>query len=111
MPLYIREGSVLPLGPVKQYTTEKVDEPHTASIYPGKDAEFLLYEDDGTSFNYRKGEWMGVQMAWHDSRRTLTLQLADGSRMLPPKRRRFQVELGADTRPLAFEGKRVEISF
>jgi hypothetical protein len=50
-------------------------------------AEFLLCEGHGTSFNDRKGEWMGVQIAWHDSRRTLTLQLADGSRMLPPQRK------------------------
>jgi alpha-glucosidase (family GH31 glycosyl hydrolase) len=62
MPLYVRAGSILPLGPVKQYADEKVDGPLSISIYPGADASFLLYEDDGRSFNYRKGEWLGIQM-------------------------------------------------
>jgi alpha-glucosidase/alpha-D-xyloside xylohydrolase len=67
MPLYVRAGSILPLGPVKQYVAEKVDEPLSISIYPGADASFLLYEDDGTSFNFRHGEWMGIQMNWDDA--------------------------------------------
>ncbi len=111
IPLYVRAGSILPLGPVKQHTAEKVDEPCAISIYPGADASFLLYEDDGTSFNYRKGEWMGLQMAWHDARRTLTLQLADGSRLLPPTRRNFEVKLGQNTRSLVFDGKPLVVSF
>ena len=70
MPLYVRAGSILPLGPVKQFTTEKVDAPLSVPIYPGADASFLLYEDDGNSFNYRKGEWMGIQMTWNDAQNT-----------------------------------------
>jgi alpha-glucosidase/alpha-D-xyloside xylohydrolase len=111
MPLYVREGSIVPLGPVKQYTAEKLDQPYSISIYPGKDATFLLYEDDGRSFNYRKGEWMGIQMAWHDASRTLTLQLADGSRMLPSMRRSFDAEVGQAKRELVFHGTPVETSF
>jgi alpha-glucosidase (family GH31 glycosyl hydrolase) len=111
MPLYVRAGSILPMGPVKQYTAEKVDQPYSISIYPGTDAAFLLYEDDGGSFNYRKGEWMGVQMDWHDARRTLTLRLAEGSRMLAPMHRSFDVKLGQETRSLAFESQPVEVAF
>ena len=59
-------------------------------IYPGSDASFLLYEDDGISFNYRKGEWMGIQMDWNDAERILTLRLAEGSRILPPLRGRWK---------------------
>jgi alpha-glucosidase (family GH31 glycosyl hydrolase) len=84
LPLYVRAGSILPLGPVKQYVDEKVDGSLTISIYRGADASFLLYEDDGISFDYRKGEWMGIAMSWNDARRTLTLQLAPGSRMGSP---------------------------
>ena len=108
-PLYVRAGSILPLGPVKQYTAEQVDEPLTISIYPGADASFLLYEDDGTSFNYRKGEWMGVQMNWNDSRRVLTLRLANSSRMLSPLRRNVIVKMGSASRPAAFSGHPVEV--
>ena|SRR5207302_45612 len=61
---------------------------NTVNVYsalsPGADASFLLYEDDGISFDYRKGEWMGIQLAWDDAHDTLRLQPAPGSRMLPP---------------------------
>ena len=111
IPLYVRGGSILPLGPVKQFTSEKVDGPLSVSIYPGADASFLLYEDDGTSFNYRKGEWMGIQVAWNEAARKLTLQLAPGSRMLPPERRNLTVDLAGTKRDVTFEGKSVELSF
>jgi alpha-glucosidase (family GH31 glycosyl hydrolase) len=111
MPLYVRAGSILPMGPVKQYTAEKVDQPYSISICPGEDSSFLLYEDDGSSFNYRKGEWMGVQADWHDARRTLAVRLAEGSRMLAPTSRSFDVKLGHETRTLPFEGKPIEVSF
>ncbi|MGB7729665.1 MAG: TIM-barrel domain-containing protein [Candidatus Acidiferrum sp.] len=111
IPLYVGAGSLLPLGPVKQYVSEKVDEPLSLSVYPGADASFMLYEDDGSSFHYRKGEWMGIQMTWNDTARKLHLQLASGSRMLAPERRAINVKLGDKTQSVAFEGKPIEISF
>ena len=111
IPLYVRAGSILPLGPVKQFTGEKVDEPLSVSIYPGADAAFLLYEDDGTSFDHCKGEWMGIQMAWNDAHRTFSLSLAPGSRMLPPGQRVIALQLGGTTRSVAFAGKPIEVSF
>ena len=66
MPLYVRAGTILPMGPVEQYTGETVDGPLTLRVYPGADGRFLLYEDDGISFGYRKGDWMGIDMAWDD---------------------------------------------
>ena len=111
IPLYVRAGSILPLGPVKQYVGEKVVEPLSVSIYPGADASFLLYEDDGTSFNYRKGEWMGIQMTWNNARRILRLELAPGSRILPPGPKVIMVNLADVQRKATFEGKPVEVSF
>jgi alpha-glucosidase/alpha-D-xyloside xylohydrolase len=111
MPLYVRAGSILPLGPVRQYAEEKVDQPLSISIYPGDNSSFLLYDDDGTSFNYRKGEWMGVQLDWNDARRLLTLRLAPGSRMVPPRPRILDISLGSTSRSVAFDGHLQEISF
>ena len=108
-PLYVRAGAVVPLGPVKQYAEEKVDEPLSISIYPGADGSFLLYEDDGKSFNYRKGEWMGTQMNWNDARRSLVLRLADGSRGLG--RRKIELKLQDATRTVEFDGHPVEVAF
>jgi alpha-glucosidase (family GH31 glycosyl hydrolase) len=110
-PLYVRAGAIVPMGPVKQFTDEKVDGPLSISVYAGADASFLLYEDDGNSFNYRKGEWMGIQMRWNDARRVLKLELAEGSRMLEPGRRDIEVKVGSSTKNVAFEGKAVEVGF
>jgi alpha-glucosidase (family GH31 glycosyl hydrolase) len=96
---------------VKQFVDEKVDEPLSISIYPGADASFLLYEDDGISFNYRKGQWTGIQKAWDDKRKELSLQLAQGSRMLSSKAKVMTVKLADATKNVSFEGKPVEVSF
>jgi alpha-glucosidase (family GH31 glycosyl hydrolase) len=111
LPLYVRAGSILPLGPVKQYVDEKIDAPLLLSIFPGADASFLLYEDDGISFDYRKGEWMGIAITWSDVRRTLELKLAPGSRMLSPLPRAIEVQLFDEKKTTNFEGKPVSIPF
>jgi alpha-glucosidase/alpha-D-xyloside xylohydrolase len=109
IPIYVRAGSLVPLGPVKQYVGEPSSQPLTISIYPGADASFLFYEDDGRSFDYRRGEWMGIDMQWQDAKRGLTLRLADGSKMLPPGRRDFAVKLGQSVRHIRFEGRSLEV--
>jgi alpha-glucosidase (family GH31 glycosyl hydrolase) len=113
MPLYARAGSIIPFGPLKEYTSQKVDGPLVLNIYPGADAAFTLYEDDGATFDYRRGEWMKLQMAWNESRRLLTLRLARGSRMLPPSKREIEVRIVPEktTRKIAFEGRPVELKF
>jgi alpha-glucosidase (family GH31 glycosyl hydrolase) len=99
------------MGPVKQYTAERVDSPLDISVYPGADGSFLLYEDDGGTFNYRRGEWMGIQMAWNDARKTLSLRLAAGSKMLAPARRDLRVKMGDATKTAVFEGRAIEVRF
>ncbi len=111
MPLYVRAGSIQPLGPVKQYVEQEVDEPLTLTVFPGANAAFFLYEDDGRSFHYRKGEWMGIAMTWNDGRRALALRLARGSRMRPPARRNLLVKLGETTRAGVFDGSPLEMRF
>ncbi len=110
LPLFVRAGAIVPLGPVKQYTEEKVEGPLCVTIYLGADGSFLLYEDDGKSFNYRRGEWMGIQMKWNDSKRVLSLHLVPGSRMLPPLRRHMEIKAGQTTREIVFEGHPIEVS-
>jgi alpha-glucosidase (family GH31 glycosyl hydrolase) len=109
MPLYVRAGAILPLGPVKQFTGEKIDEPLCISIYPGADGSFLLYEDDGASFNYRKGEWMGMHLTWSDAPKVLRMELAPGSRMLPPGKRPMVVKVADISRSVTFDGTPVEV--
>lgn len=110
IPLYVRAGAVLPLGPIKQYTAEQVDAPTTLFVHPGADGAFSLYEDDGRTFNYRNGEFMRIQMTWDDGRRRLQMRLAAGSRMIGAKRN-FIVQIAGETatREVVFKGKPVEM--
>jgi alpha-glucosidase/alpha-D-xyloside xylohydrolase len=111
IPLYVRAGAVLPMGPVKQYTGEKVDEPLTVWVHPGADGAFSLYEDDGNTFNYKTGEFMRVDMTWNNARRQLSLRLAKGSRMMAPEKRKLVVKVAGETltREVVFEGRPVVI--
>jgi alpha-glucosidase (family GH31 glycosyl hydrolase) len=112
LPLYVRAGAILPMGPVKQYTDEPSDEPMTIAVYPGADGGSTWYEDDGHSFNYAKGEWMRVSMTWRDGPRRLSLRLVPGSRMLPPLSRPIDVRIAGSTKTtrVMFTGKPVSVT-
>ncbi len=112
MPLFVRAGAILSLGPVKQYTSEAVDEPLTLQIYPGADGQAFVYEDDGATFDFERGEWMGLQARWNDGQRRLELRLANGSKMRPPLTRRLRVRLAgsSETRDITFAGTPTVIS-
>ncbi len=110
IPLYIRAGAIIPMGPVKQYAGEVVDGPLALHVYPGADGSFLLYEDDGTSFSYRKGEWMGIDASWNDALETLSLRLAKGSKMLAPTVRDLEVHVGGKVHTIKFDGHPISVS-
>jgi hypothetical protein len=112
IPLYVRAGAVIPMGPVKQYVTERSDDPITLVVYPGADGRSTWYEDDGESFDYRRGEWMRVLLDWNDSSRRLTLRLAPGSRALAPMPRTIQVPVAgtSPTKSIRFAGRTVAIT-
>ncbi|HET9370068.1 MAG TPA: TIM-barrel domain-containing protein [Vicinamibacterales bacterium] len=111
MPLYARAGAILPMGPVKQYTSQAGDGPLTLQIYPGADGAAQMYEDDGASFDYRKGAWMGLAMRWQDRMQRLTLALEPGSRMIGAARREIEVRIAGSTttRRVTFEGREVSV--
>jgi Alpha-glucosidases, family 31 of glycosyl hydrolases len=73
MPLFVRAGAIIPFGPVKQHTAEKVDDAIILKVYPGSDGSFQWYDDDGSSFAYESGEYMSVSCEWNDKDRVLTL--------------------------------------
>jgi alpha-glucosidase (family GH31 glycosyl hydrolase) len=113
IPLFVRAGAVLAMGPVKQYSDEPVDGPLTLVVYPGRGGTTTLYEDDGKTFDYRNGAWMKTEMVWNDSNRRLNIRLVSGSRMLPPAKRPIEVRVAgqAATRAALFEGFPLEIRF
>ena len=112
VPLYVRAGAILPLDPLRQYTGEQVEGPLSLQIFAGADGSFMLYGDDGRTFNYRKGEWQGLILDWNDKRRRLTLH-PERSRMLSSKWQNMAVRVGYDTdwRRVTFSGRRMIVQF
>lgn len=67
MPLYVRAGSIIPMGPDVQYAMQVSSEPQTIMVYTGKDGEFTLYEDEGVNYNYEKGDYSLIPLEYDDS--------------------------------------------
>lgn len=78
MPLYVKEGSILPFGPALQYTGEKPADTVTLYVYTGKDAQFTLYEDEGLNYNYEKGKFSSIPLTYNEGNRTLTIGNREG---------------------------------
>jgi len=73
IPLFVRAGSIVPLGPEKQWSTEKVEDPIEVRIYRGADGDFTLYEDENDTYNYEKGVYATITFHWDDAKKTLTI--------------------------------------
>lgn len=78
MPLFVRAGSIIPMGPYVQYADEKPEAPLEIRIYPGADGTFTLYEDEGDNYNYEKGVYSTIRFDWDDSGRILTIHKREG---------------------------------
>jgi alpha-D-xyloside xylohydrolase len=79
MPLYVKAGSIIPLGPFQQYTYEKKLDTLEVRIYEGADGHFTLYEDEGDNYNYEKGKYATIDLVWNDKARTLEIRDRKGS--------------------------------
>ena len=79
IPLYVKEGSIVPCGPNIEYTSQKSTEPFTIYVYTGKDASFSLYEDENTNYNYEKGKFSNIEFQYNEASKTLTIGDRKGS--------------------------------
>jgi len=102
MPLYIRAGSIVPLGPEIQYTTEKKSDPITLFIYLGSEGAFTLYEDDGLTTNYEKGMFARIPIHWDDAAKTLTIGKREGGFAGALSERTFNLVLVSKQKPVPF---------
>lgn len=104
LPLYVRAGAILPMDPVKQFTTEKSDAPLLFNVYPGSNGEFELYEDDGTSFDYKAGKFARFRASWNDAQRQFKLAYTTGTPF--QGKREFEVRLAPSgaRKALTFDG-------
>jgi alpha-D-xyloside xylohydrolase len=79
IPLYIRAGSIIPIGPEIQYTAQKPDAPITLFVYTGHDGAFTLYEDSGSDYGYEKGEFANIPLAYDEARGELKIGARRGA--------------------------------
>ena len=93
VPMFVRAGSILPLGPEMQWVGEKTWDNLELRIYPGADGSFTLYEDEGDNYNYEKGVCSVIQFGWNDKTRTLTIGDRQGSYPGMLQNRQFTVVL------------------
>ena len=91
LPLFVRAGSIIPIGPIEQWANQKPDAPMEIRVYPGADATFSLYEDEGTNYNYEKGAYSIIPMKWNDRDHKLTIGKREGSYSGMPNRRQFSM--------------------
>ncbi len=93
MPLYVAAGSIIPVGPAMQYVTEKPADPLELRVYPGADASFELYEDEGDGYDYEKGAFSIISIKWFDRFNTLVIGKRQGKFPGMMNERTFKVAL------------------
>jgi len=100
LPIHVRAGSIIPMGPFTQYASEKPADPIELRIYPGADGHFTLYEDEGDGYGYEKGARATISFDWNDKRRTLHIGKRNGSFPGMLRERSFRVVIvGAGLEP------------
>ena len=97
IPLYVREGAIIPYGPDMQYSDEKPAEVINLYVYTGQDGTFTLYEDEGTNYNYEKGQYAMIPFTYNEAEGTLTIGDREGEFPGMLKERTFNVvKVGKD---------------
>ena len=92
MPVYVKEGSILALGPDLQYTGERPADTITLRVYTGRDAVFSLYEDEGTNYNYEKGNYAVIPVRYEEAKGRLVIGAREGQFEGMLRRRVFRIE-------------------
>jgi len=112
IPVFVPAGSILPLGPDKQYIAQKPNDPIELRIYPGKDANFTLYEDEGTNYNYEKGQFSTILLKWDDHRGQLEIGKRVGSFPTMLTERTFSLHLAGTSsapRTVTYRGDAIDV--
>jgi alpha-D-xyloside xylohydrolase len=91
VPLFVKPGSIIPMGPFLQYSSEKPADPIELRIYRGADGKFTLYEDEGDTYDYEKGKYATIPISWDDAGQTLEIGKRAGDFPGMLKQRTFSV--------------------
>ncbi len=122
MPLYVRAGSIVPMGPFVQYATERPDADYEIRVYPGADGTFTVYEDDNETYNYEKGQYATYDLTWNNAKKTLSIGARKGTYPGLVKARKLNIVLvdpanatainpATATKSVTYTGAPVSLSF
>ena len=121
IPLFIKAGSIVPMGKFIQYTGQKSADALEIRVYPGANGQFDLYEDEGDNYDYEKGSYTIIPLNWDDQNQTLTIGDKQGNYPGSLKERVFNVvlvnelegvgiDIGNITKHVVYSGKKTEVS-
>ncbi|MBQ9386889.1 MAG: DUF5110 domain-containing protein [Bacteroidaceae bacterium] len=115
IPLFVKEGSILPVGPDVQYSTEKPWDDLEILVFAGKDGKFTLYEDEFDNYNYENGAFSTIEFSYNNKSRILTIGARKGSFDGMINNRRFRVILikngnKSQAKTVSYSGKKVSVS-
>ncbi len=113
MPLYVKAGSIVPFNKEKvQYAEEKPWSLLEIKVYPGANADFVLYEDENDNYNYEKGVYSEIPLTWNESSRTLVLGARQGEFPGMLQNRKFVISVvGEKSKTIRYSGKETAVSF
>ena len=116
LPLYVKAGSIVPVGPKVDYAEQKDWSNLKINIYPGADAEFTLYEDENDNYNYEKGAYSEIKFVWDNNKQQLTIEKRQGKFEGMLKDRSFQLhietaETTKTTKKITYNGDKMVIAF
>jgi len=103
LPLFVREGAILPFGPEIMTTADKTNDPITLYIFTGKNGAFTLYEDEGTNYDYEKGAFSMIPITWEEQSGKLSIGERKGSWEGMPETRTFNVVWVSKEKPVKFD--------
>jgi alpha-D-xyloside xylohydrolase len=107
IPIFVKEGSIIPCGPEIQYTGEKTVNPIRLFVYTGADGSFTLYEDENTNYNYEQGKFSMIPMSYNEKDRVLTIGKRQGEFLGMLATRTFEIVWIGEEKPsgLSFVSK------
>lgn len=112
MPLFVKAGGLVPLGPEVEYPAQDPHPALTVRVYPGADGSFTLYDDEGDSYRYERGAYTETTLTWDDSARALTIGARQGSYPGMPESQTYRVVLGDEEKTVTVEnGQAVTVAF
>ncbi len=97
IPLFVKAGSILPMTQSMQYVDELPEAPIDLYVYPGRDSEFVLYEDEGNSYRYEEGEYVLTKIEWFDQKQELIIHEPDGHYMGMVRDREYRIHIIKNT--------------